>query len=66
VAKLKFKALSSHSEICGQIKNPKLDRGKDISILNCSACVQAGGGDYARIFKKCNKYENMPSMKAKN
>jgi hypothetical protein len=51
VAKLKFKALTSHPEICSHIKNPKLDRGKDISILNCSAWVLAGGGD-ARIFKK--------------
>jgi len=43
-----------------------LDRGKDISIMNCSAWALAGGGDDARIFKKFNKYENMPNTKAKN
>jgi hypothetical protein len=46
MAKLKFKGLTSHSEICSHIKNPKLDRAKDTSILYCSAWVLAGGGDF--------------------
>jgi len=54
VAQLKFKALTSHSEICSHIKNPKLDSRKDIPILNCFAWVLAGRGD-ARIFKKFKK-----------
>jgi hypothetical protein len=54
VAKLKFKALILHSEICGHTKTPKLDREKYVSILNCSAWVLAGGGD-ARVFKKFKK-----------
>jgi len=54
VVKLKFKALTSHSETCSHIKNTKLDSGKDIAIPNHFAWVLAGRGD-ARIFKKFKK-----------